>query len=112
MLICIQTRLLNGHGSEMEMEMLWINKDQITGNGNGIGNGKWKMEDANERWNNGNEKRDEMENLQAMLRLLSKSIYGLVSEIMQKFERKIIFIDDDALWIDDGNALWNIIIEF
>ena len=70
------------------------------------------MEDANERWNNGNEKRDKMENLQAMLRLLSKSLYGLVSEIMQKFERKIIFIDDDALWIDDGNALWNIIVEF
>ena len=53
-----------------------------------------------------------MENLQAMLRLLSKSLYGLVSEIMQKFEQKIIFIDDDALWIDDGNALWNIIVEF
>ena len=70
------------------------------------------MEDANERGNNGNEKRDEMENLQAMLRLLSKSLYGLVSEIMQKFERKIIFMNDDALWIDDGNALWNIIVEF
>ena len=58
------------------------------------------MEYANESWNNGNEKRDEMENLQAMLRLLSKSLYGLVSEIMQKFEQKLIFIDD-ALWIDD-----------
>ena len=58
------------------------------------------------------EKRDEMENLQAMLCLLSKSLYGLVLEIMQKFERKTIFIDDDALWIDDGNALWNIIVEF
>ena len=72
----------------------------------------WKMEDANERWNNGNEKRDEMENLKAMLRLLSKSLYGLVSEIMQKFERKTIFLDDDALWIDDENAIWNIIVEF
>ena len=54
----------------------------------------------------------EMENLQAMLRLLSKSLYGLVLEIMQKFERKTIFIDDDALWIDDENAIWNIIVEF
>ena len=37
MLIGIETRLLNGHGNEMEMEMLWI-KGKITGNGNGIGN--------------------------------------------------------------------------
>ena len=28
MLIGIGTRLLNGHGSEMEMEMLWIDKDR------------------------------------------------------------------------------------
>ena len=87
----------------MEMELEMENRDEIR---------KWKMEDMNERWNNGNEKQDEMENLHAMLRLLSKSLYGLVSEIMQKFVRKIIFIDDDALWIDDGNALWNIIVEF
>ena len=107
MLIYIETILLNWHGSEMEMEMLWINKDRSQ-----KWKWNWKMEDANERWNNGNEKRDEMKNLQAMLRLHSKSLYGLVSEIMQKFERKILFIDDDALWIDDENAIWNIIIEF
>ena len=62
------------------------------------------MEDENERWTMEIEKQDEMENLQAMLRLLSKSLYGFVSKIMQKFERKIIFTDDDALW--------NIIVEF
>ena len=45
----------------------------------------------------------DMEKLQTMRQLLSLSLYGLVSEIMQKFERKIIFInDDDALWIGDG----------
>ena len=54
-------------------------------------NWKWKMEDANERWNNGNEKRDEMENFQAMLRLLSKSLYGLVSEIMQKLTKNNLY---------------------
>ena len=71
MLIGIETRLLNGHGSEMEMEMLWINNDRSRKY-----KWNWKMENANERWNNGNEKRDEMENLQAMLALLSKSLYG------------------------------------
>ena len=41
-----------------------------------------------------------------MLQLLSLSLYGLVSEIMQKFEQKIIFInDDDALWIGDGKCV-------
>ena len=45
----------------------------------------------------------DMEKLQAMLQLLSLSLYGLVSEIMQKFEQNIIFINgDDALWIGDG----------
>ena len=38
----IQTRLLIGHGNEMEMEMLWI-KGKITGNGNGIGNAMEKL---------------------------------------------------------------------
>ena len=51
------------------------------------------------------ENRDEIRKLAGNALLLSISLYGLVSEIMQKFERKIIFIDDDALWIDDGNAL-------
>ena len=62
-----------------EMEMLSINKDrsQEMVMELEMENGKWKMEDANERGNNGNEKRDEMENLQAMLRLLSKSWLGV-----------------------------------
>ena len=86
MLIGIETRLLNGHGGEMEMEMLWINKDRSR-----KWKWNWKMEDANERWNNGNGKRDEMENLQAMLRLLSKSLYGLVSEIMQGLTKNTLY---------------------
>ena len=73
---------------------------------------KWKMEDANKRENNENEKRDEMENLQAMLYYSVYTQWIWVAEIMQKFERKTIFIDDDALWIDDENAIWNIIVEF
>ena len=43
MLICIETRLLNGHGSEMEM--LWINKDRSQ-------EMELEMEDAKERWKN------------------------------------------------------------
>ena len=53
-----------------------------------------------------------MENLQAMLYYSVYTLWIWVAEIMQKFERKTIFIDDDALWIDDENAIWNIIIEF
>ena len=48
--------------------------------------------------------REEMEILQAMLQLLSLSLYGLVSEIMQKLT-KINFIGDDELWIGD-NVIW------
>ena len=70
------------------------------------------MEDANERWKMKMEKRDEMENLQAMLYYSVYTLWIWVSEIMQKFERKTIFIGDDALWIDDGNAIWNIIVAF
>ena len=67
----------------MEMELEMENRDEIR---------KQKMEDANERWNNGNgKKQDEMENLQAMLRLLSKSLYGMVSEIMQGLTKNTLY---------------------
>ena len=69
----------------MEMEMLWIDKDNHR---KWKWNWKWKMEDANERWKNEMEKRDQMENLQAMLR---KSLYGLVSEIMQRLRENTLY---------------------
>ena len=48
--------------------------------------------------------RMEMENLQAMLQLRSKSLYGLVSDIKQNWT-KVNFIDDGELWVDD-DAVW------
>ena len=36
-------------------------------------------------------KRDKMENLQAMLRLLSKSLYGLVMETMQRLKKNTLY---------------------
>ena len=46
----------------------------------------------------------EMENGNPCSQCFAYSVYhsmAWVSEIMQKFEQKIIFINDDALWIDD-----------
>ena len=91
MLIGIETRLLNRHGSEMEMEMLWITrKDCRKWKRNWKCNGKiktrwnmnkkWKNSSKRSKWKNRKimvmEQRDEMEILQARLGLLSKSLYG------------------------------------
>ena len=48
------------------------------------------------------EKRDEMEILQAMLRLLSKSLYGSGCRKLCKDQRKILVIGDDDMWIGDN----------